>query len=132
MAMSAPAWASANISCRIDDKFLSFALEAIAGRSGPIVQVQSGTMTIKPAVGKLAAPQLAFGREHIIQQWDYADEMRLQIEVGNEAAHQTVMLVILARRDKNADKYSGRYVLTISTRAGSKEVNGRIKSCEAG
>jgi hypothetical protein len=49
LAMAAPAFASANVACAIDDKFIMFEMEAIAGRSGPITQVHVGNIEIKPA-----------------------------------------------------------------------------------
>jgi hypothetical protein len=131
--MTAPALATANVSCLIDDAFLKFEMEAIAGRTGPITQVQVGQIQIKPAAAvKLVSPQITFDRTHIIQQWDLDDEMRLQIEVGDDAAKENVNLVILARLDKTQDKYSGRYVLKISRAGETKELKGRIKGCEAG
>lgn len=130
---SAPAWASANVSCLIDDAVIRFELEAIAGRTGPITQVQVGKILIKPvAAVKLATPQLKFDHTHIIQQWSLGDEMRLQIEVADEKSRQNVNLVIFARLDKSKDKYSGRYVLKVTRAGETKELKGRIKECEAG
>lgn len=129
---AAPALASANVSCLIDDSYLRFELEAIAGRTGPITHVQDGTIEIKPAAIKLTSPRITFDRTHIVQQWSLGGDMRLQIEVGDAEAKQNVNLVILARLNEKTDKYSGRYVLKI-TRAGiTKQLNGRIKQCEAG
>ncbi|MSO68203.1 MAG: hypothetical protein EXQ82_10445 [Pseudolabrys sp.] len=131
--MSAPVWASANVSCRIDDAFLNFELEAIAGRAGPIVQVQTGTITIKPgAAMKLSTPQIAFDHTHIVQQWSLGGDMRLQIEVSDNAAKENVNLVIAALLNEKTDKYAGRYVLTILRAGNSKVLKGRIKECEAG
>ena len=132
MALSAPALASANVSCRIDDANLQFELEAIAGRSGPIVQVQVGTIVIKPAAAKLKTPQLSFDRGGILQQWDYDGDMRLQIEAGNDASHEYVNLVIVARLNAKTDKYSGRYVLKITGAGDTRELKGRVKECVAG
>ena len=131
LAMGAPALASANVSCQIDDANLAFELQAIAGRSGPIVQVQAGTIAIKPSAARAAA-QLTFGHTNIVQQWDLDDDMRLQIEVGDEKSKATVNLVIFARLNKATDKYSGRYVLKISRAGKTHELKGRIKECVAG
>ncbi|HLA20064.1 MAG TPA: hypothetical protein VJZ74_01270, partial [Pseudolabrys sp.] len=114
MLMAAPALASANVSCRIDDGHLRFELEAIAGRAGPITHVQDGTIEIKPAAVKLASPHIAFDLTHIVQQWSLGGDMRLQIEVGDEAGKQNVNLVILARLNEKTDKYAGHYVLKIA------------------
>jgi hypothetical protein len=133
MMTTAPALATANVSCLIDDAFLGFELEAIAGRAGPITQVQVGKFRIKPAAAvKLLSPQISFDRTHIIQQWSLDDEMRLQIEVGDDASRENVNLVIFARHDQRRDKYSGRYVLKITRAGNTKELKGRIKECEAG
>jgi len=132
MAMSAPAFASANVSCRIDDANLEFVLEAIASRSGPITQVQIGKIEIKPTTAKLKTPSFAFDRGNIVQQWDYDGDMRLQIEVGNDASKEYVNLVIVARLSEKTDKYSGRYVLKVTYAGGVENFKGRIKECVAG
>ncbi|MEI7805520.1 MAG: hypothetical protein WCI56_09345 [Hyphomicrobiales bacterium] len=129
---AAPALASANVSCLIDDAFLKFELEAIAGRAGPIVQVQVGAIEIKPAAAKLKTPQITFDRPQIIQQWMLGQEMRLQVEVTDEAANENVDLVIFTQFNERQSKYFGRYVLKISSAGKTKELKGRIKECEAG
>ncbi len=120
------------MSCLIDDAFLKFELEAIAGRSGPIVQVQVGAIEIKPAAAKLKTPQITFDRPQIIQQWMLGKELRLQVEVTDEAANENVDLVILTQFNERQSKYFGRYVLKISSTGKTKELKGRIKECEAG
>ena len=130
--LAVPALASANVDCTIDDKFIAFEMEAIAGRSGPIQQVHVGTIAIKPAAGKLAAPQITFDRTHIVQQWSLGDDLRLQIETVDEAAKEAVNLVIVARLDSKLDKYSGGYVLKITRGGKTTEFKGRIKECQAG
>jgi hypothetical protein len=133
LAMSAPALASANVSCSIEDKFISFEMEAIAGRSGPITLVHVGTLQIKPAANvKLVSPQRSFDHSHIVQQWSLDSDMRLQIEIGDAAAKQNVNLVILARLDAKTEKYRGRYILKLTRAGETKELKGRIKECEAG
>ncbi|MEP7030246.1 MAG: hypothetical protein ABI830_04865 [Pseudolabrys sp.] len=127
LAMSATAFASANVSCAIDDANLDFELEAIAGRSGPINQVQVGSITLKAGTAKFV-----FDRSHIIRQWDYDGDMRLQIEVEDEPTKAHINLYIFARLNRKTDKYSGRYVLKISKAGAEKELKGRIKECEVG
>ena len=130
---AASAHATANVSCLIDYRNVRFELAAIAGSTGPIIQVHSGTLRIKPAPDAMAAsPESAFKREHIIQQWMLGDELRLQIEIADEASGQNVNLVIFGRLDQKQDKYFGRYVLRISRAGASRELHGRIKQCEAG
>ena len=130
---AASAHATANVSCLIDDRNVRFELEAIAGSAGPIVQVHRGTLRIKPVSAATASPpEIAFKREHIIQQWALGDELRLQIEITDDASGQTVNLVISGRLDKKQDKYFGRYVLRISRAGTSMKLHGRIKECEAG
>jgi hypothetical protein len=133
LAISVPALASATVTCDIDDKFVTFQMQAIAGRTGPITQVQVGTITIKPAAKvNLMSPQLSFDHTHIVQQWSLDSDMRLQIEIGDAAAKQNVNLVILARLDAKTEKYYGRYILKITRAGETKQLNGRIKDCEAG
>jgi hypothetical protein len=133
LALSAPAAASATVTCDIDDKFVTFEMQAIAGRSGPIMQVQVGHIAIKPAAKvNLVLPQLSFDHAHIVQQWSLDGDMRLQIEIGNVEAKQNVNLVILARLDAKTEKYNGRYLLKILRDGKTIELNGRIKNCEAG
>jgi hypothetical protein len=132
MTMSAPATASATVTCDIDDKFVTFAMQASAGRDGPITNVQGGTIQINPAAGKLAMRQFTFDRTHIVQQWSFGGDMRLQIEVGDEAAKEYLNLVILARLDEKTEKYGGRYILRIIRAGVSKVLNGRIRDCESG
>ena len=133
LAIASPGWASANVSCAIDDNFLSFELEAIAGRDGPIMQVQTGRISVKKAADfELAAPDVSFDKTQIVQQWMFDDDMRLQVVVDDAKAQQTIDLVILARNDAKQDKYFGRYILTLSRAGASKKLQGRIKQCEAG
>jgi hypothetical protein len=133
MMMSAPAGASATVTCNIDDKFVTFEMQAIAGRSSPINYVQGGTIRIKPAANvNLVSPQFTFDLTHIVQQWLLDSDMRLQIEIDNAEAKQNVNLVILARLNEKTEKYSGQYVLKIAILGKTKELKGRIKDCEAG
>ena len=130
--MTAQAFASANVDCSIDDAFVKFEMEAIAGRSGPINQVNVGDIEIKPAAMTLASPHITFDRTHIVQQWDFGGDLRLQIETGDESAKQNVNLIVIARLNGKTDKYSGRYVLRVSRDGKTKELKGRIKECVAG
>lgn len=130
--MTASAFASANIDCAIDDAHLKFEMEAIASRSGPIQQVHVGGIEIKPAAMTLAAPTITFDRTHLLQQWIQDGDLRLQIEVSDDAAKQNVHLVILARLDAKTEKYFDRYVLRVSRDGKTKELKGRIKECQAG
>lgn len=128
-----PTFASANVDCVIDDRFIKFEMEAIAGRNGPIVQVNVGTIAIKPAGGiTTSAPEIAFDRTHITQQWLYGDDLRLHFEINDEKARELIELVIQARLDKKREKYAGGYVLKVSRDGKSKELKGRIKECVAG
>jgi hypothetical protein len=132
MLMTAQAFASANVDCSIDDRFIKFEIEAIAGRAGPINQINVGHIEIKPAAMKLAVPAMKVERVHLLQQWIQDGDLRLHIEVDDHAAKQNVNLVILARLNSKTDKYSGRYVLKVSQAGETKEFKGRIKECVAG
>jgi hypothetical protein len=112
---------------------VSFDLDAIAGRAGPITQVQTGKIKIKAAAGpKLQTAAIAFDSSHIIQQWDLGDELRLQVEVTDDATKQTINLVILSRHARSRDKYSGSYILKVTADGETKKFSGRIRQCEAG
>ena len=133
LAPCAPAAASATVTCDIDDKFITFEMQAIAGSSGPIAQVQVGAIAIKPAANvNPVSPQLTFDHTHIVQQWSLDSDMRLQIEIGDAKAKQNVNLVILARLNEKTEKYAGQYILKIAIAGKTKELKGRIKECEAG
>jgi hypothetical protein len=126
------ALASANIDCSIDDAHLKFEMEAIASRSGPIQQIHVGSIAIKPAALKLAAPTMTFDRTNLLQQWIQDGDLRLHIEVSDDTAQQNVYLVILARLDSKTEKFFGRYVLRVSRDGKTGELKGRIKECVAG
>lgn len=130
---AASAFASANVDCTIDDKFIKLEMEAIAGRTGPINQVNVGSITLKPAIGiKLASPELTFDRTHISQQWFYQGDLKLDIETYDEKTHESVVLIIQAKHDKKTEKFAGTYILRIERDQASKEFKGRIKECVAG
>ena len=123
------AFASANIDCVIDDKNVKFVLEAIAGRTGPINQVNGGTLQVKPGKG----PEVPVSMEHIAQQWIIDDDLRLQIKIEPDDPNgNSYDLRILARYDKKRDKYFGSYVLTMFGSGTEREFKGTIKSCLAG
>ena len=128
---SAPAFGSANVSCQIDDRVLAFELEAIAGRTSPINQVQSGSIAIKPNL-KLAKPKVEVKLENLVQQWMLGGDLRLQVEVYDEDARENINLVVDSRLDRKKEKYFGGYVLTVTRDGADKVFKGRIKSCEAG
>jgi len=129
---TASAFASANVDCSIDDAHLTFEMEAIASRSGPIQQIHVGSIAVKPAAMKLAVPTMTFDRSHLLQQWIQGGDLRLQIEVGDDSAKQNVHLVILARLNVKTEKFFGRCVLRISRDGKTNELKGRIKECVAG
>lgn len=132
MLTATSALASPNVDCSINDKVIRFEMEAIAGRSGPIQQVHVGTIAIKQAAGRLASPQMTFDRRYIVQQWIHGGDLRLQIEVDDEAAKEVVNLVIRARLEDKLDTYRGGYVLKIWRGGMSMVFKGRIKECVAG
>jgi hypothetical protein len=132
MTMNAPAAATATVTCDINDKFVTLEMQAIAGRSGPIQQVHVGAIAIKPAAGKLASPQVTFDQTHIVQQWILGSDLRLQIEVTDAAAKETVNLIISARLDSKRETYRGGYRLNIARGGKPAQFKGRIKECVAG
>jgi hypothetical protein len=133
MIAPAPAHASANIGCMINDKFITFELEAIAGRSGPILQVHQGSIVIKPAAGITPSkPEITFGMPELSQQWIFDGDLKLDIDIYDEKTREHVELVIQARLDRTAEKFFGKYLLRVERDQRSKEHRGRIKECVAG
>ena len=123
------AFASANVDCVIDDKNVKFLLEGIAGRSGPINQVNGGSLKLKAGKG----PEIPVTMEHLVQQWIIDDDFRLQIKIEAEDPNgSSYDLRIIARYDKRRDKYFGSYVLTMFGSGAEREFKGSIKSCLAG
>ena len=124
------AFASANVSCGIDDKNVKFYLEAIAGRSGPINQVNDASFLLKPAKMK----PLKVDREHIAQQWIVGDDLRLQVVIESKDPNgNSFDLRIVAKSDKKReDTYVGDYVLTMIGSGAEREFKGKIKSCTIG
>ena len=122
------AFASANVSCVIDDKNLRFHLEATAGRSGPIVHVNDATFRLKAAKASIRVT-----REHIAQQWIMDDDLRLQIVIESKDPNgDSFDLAIVARADSTHEKYTGTYVLTMIGSGAERKFKGRIRSCTIG
>lgn len=126
------AFASANVSCSIDDKNLKFDLEAIAGRTGPINQVNQASLRLKPS----KSTAVAVTREHIVQQWIVGDDFRLQVVIESEDPNgDSFDLRIVARLNRSkyvvnyVPTYFGDYTLTLIGSGAEREFKGRIKRC---
>jgi hypothetical protein len=127
------AHASANVDCSIDDKFVKFEMEAIAGRNGPIVQVNVGTIAVKPAAGiSPSAPELTFDVKQIVQQWLHRDDLKISIEIQDEKSGGLIALIIEARLNKKTEQFTGTYLLRVERGDATKALKGRIKECVAG
>ena len=66
---SAPAWATASLTCGANDRNLSLELFGNLGRGdGGSIQLIGGTLTLKAARGKFDATEFKIGSDHIAGQ----------------------------------------------------------------
>ena len=128
---ASPARATANLECRIDDANLVFHLDGLSGDHGVIFRVSTGTIRFKSRPHATLPEEVTFDKSHIIQQWSFADELRIEIVVDDPARQWAVDLVILAKQDRT-DAYRGRYLLDVAYPGGRRTLRGRIARCEAG
>jgi hypothetical protein len=127
---ASPAGATANLECKIDDANLTFHLDGLAGDHGVIFQISTGTIRLKSRPQALPE-EIAFDKSHIIQQWSFGDELRIEVFVHGPTGQWVLDLAILAQRNRN-DAYRGRYLLDVSYAGGRRTLRGRIARCEAG
>jgi len=106
--------------------------DGIAGRSGPIYQLQEGSNSITIKALKLTKPKIDLKMENLVQQWVWDGDLRLQFEAEDEAAKESVNLVISAKLNLSQEKFFGTYKLIVTKNDDRKEFKGKIKSCEAG
>ncbi len=128
-----PAAATATLTCEADDRQVAFSLQGNVGRDIAVLQVTSGSITVKQTreraeiTASPATPQL-------VQQWAFEKELRIGIQ-ATAPNDISLYLAIVAQRTKSGDegdRYAGRYVLKVSDARGTFELKGRIKDCEAG
>lgn len=133
IALVAPkALATGDLACTIDDANLAFAMFASTNREhGTIVSVTEGTLTLKASALAKMGRDFKVEREHIVQQWFLHRELRIAINVENDSG--SLLLAITGQGNRTQERYSGRYVLKLSSPdGGARTVTGRIKDCSAG
>jgi hypothetical protein len=129
--MVPPAAATGTLYCTIDDRYLGFELLGnTRSDDGTIVQVQHGSLRLKP--GRYARQAAAFdiAQDNIVLQWSFDRDLRFAVHVTDPERHQSIYLAIIAQRDERRGKYLGRYVLQFIGARGARVVRGRIKGCE--
>jgi hypothetical protein len=126
-----PATATGTLYCTIDDRHLSFELLGHTRTDyGTIVQVQKGSLKLKPGRYVKQPATFDIGQDNIILQWSFDLDLRFAIQVDDPDREGSVILAIMAVRNERLEKYLGRYVLQFLGAKGTKVEEGRIKSCE--
>ena len=129
--MAPPAAATGTLFCTIDDRNLSFALLGNTRTDyGTIVQVQKGSLNLKPGRYVKQAAAFDIAEDNIILQWSFDRDLRFAVHVDDPDRGGSIFLAIIAERNERLEKYLGRYVLQFVGANGTKVVKGRIKSCE--
>jgi hypothetical protein len=129
--LPAPAAATGTLFCTIDDRNVSFELlGSTRSDYGTIVQVQKGSLKLKPGRYVKQAAAFDVAEDNIILQWSFDRDLRFAVHVNDPDRHGSIFLAIIAARDERLEKYLGRYVLQFVGAHAPKVVKGRIKGCE--
>jgi hypothetical protein len=129
--LPSPVAATGTLFCSIDDRYLTFELLGSTRTDyGTIVQVQKGSLKLKP--GRYVKQPAAFdvAQDNIILQWSFDRDLRFAVHVDDPDRDGSIFLAIIAARNEKLEKYLGRYVLQFVGAHASKVLKGRIKSCE--
>ena len=133
---SAPAWATASLTCGANDRNLSLELLGNLGSGdGGAIQLIGGTITLKAVRGKFDATEFKIGSDHIAGQWSFGKELRIGIapdEVGNVSVFLAIIAEQIKSADGDLDRYRGNYVLKVRGPKGESELKGKLKGCDAG
>jgi hypothetical protein len=126
-----PAAATGTLFCTINDRNVSFELLGNTRTDyGTIVQVQKGSLKLKPGRYVKAAAAFDVAQDDIILQWSFDRDLRFAIHVDDPDRNGSIFLAIIAVRNERLEKYLGRYVLQFVGANATRVVKGRIKSCE--
>lgn len=101
------------IACSVDDENLNFAVHASFSYRAdkPLFGVE-GKLDVKPPGVRIAAPSLAISNEHLIQQWFYDTDLRLQFYVPTTDG--TVAFSLMTTMNNDGGGYAGTYDLEIN------------------
>jgi hypothetical protein len=108
------------IACSVDDEHLNFTVHASFSYRGnkPLFGIE-GKLDVKPPGVRIAAPSLAIKNEHLIQQWFYDTDLRLQFYVPTTDG--TVSFSLMTTMNKEGGTYAGSYDLEIDPAEGLVE-----------
>jgi hypothetical protein len=132
-ALGAPgASATGSFGCTIDDANLALTLLAnTSSQHGTIVRVFGSSLTLKSRALAMAGQTFKIEDEHLIQQWFLNRELRVAIGIDDKDG--SLLLTIAGQLNRDRERYSGRYQLTVSFPHGSTwTATGPIKSCSGG
>lgn len=126
---AAPAFATAALTCSIDDANISFEMLGNVG-SGDIGFLQVTQAELKIKSSKMAKPGTVaeFKAENLVQNWIYGRELRLGFNFEEMLSDASVGLVIIGSRSRRT-VYGGQYELLVSRGGKTERFNGRIKDC---
>lgn len=101
------------LDCTIDDQNLAFSSRASFGYRGDKALFGiKGELELKSTVSRLAEQKFVIKGEHLIQQWFYDTDLRLQFYIP--AAEGSVSLALLATQSGDGLTYQGTYDLEIT------------------
>lgn len=129
-----PAAATATFTCGIEDRNLTLTLTGNIGHGdGAAIQIVEGTIKLKAVSGQYGAIEFILEPSHLAQHWAFEKELSIGLQT-DEKSGVSVFLAIITRRTNSdvSDRYAGRYVLKVNGPKGTRELKGRIKSCDAG
>jgi hypothetical protein len=118
MLVCAPAFASASLSCSVDDKSLKFSADAVVSRGlGEQIPQFAGELELLLKGAPEDFRKLPLSLEHLTQRWLYGRQAKLRMYREREGEpHGSVELVVETRRSrKDETEYRGRYELTVTT-----------------
>jgi len=115
---TAPALATASLSCSADDKSLRFSAEGIVSHGvGEGVAQFTGELEVRLKEAPPGLRKLPLALEHLTQRWLHGREVKLRLFREREGEGQgSVELVVETRQaTKDETEFSGSYVLTVSS-----------------
>ena len=99
MAVTVPAEATASLTCKANDRNLSFDLLGnIGSGDGDRIQLIEGEIKLKSVPGKFEAREFKVAAKHLSGQWSFGKELRIGIS-PESVAEVSVFLAIIARAD---------------------------------
>lgn len=121
--------ATGSLSCTIDDANLALTLLAnTSSQHGTIVRVYGSSLTLKSSTLAIAGRAFKIEEDHLIQQWFLNRELRIAINIDDKDG--SLLLAITGQLNRDRERYSGRYHLTVSfPHSSTWTATGQIKGC---